>query len=65
HRKPVALVDVDGFWNPLLAMLDRMTDRGFLSAGLRASLIVAGTPEELFDAIGRWKPEPPKWERSG
>jgi len=29
HAKPVALLDVDGFWQPLLKMLDHMTDQGF------------------------------------
>ena len=26
HAKPVVLLDVDGFWDPLVAQLDRMVD---------------------------------------
>ena len=30
HRKPVALLNVDGFYDALLALVDTMVDRGFL-----------------------------------
>ena len=30
HAKPTALLDVDGFWQPLLAQLRRMVDDGYL-----------------------------------
>jgi len=30
HRKPLVLVDVDGFWDPLLAQFRRMADDGLL-----------------------------------
>jgi uncharacterized protein (TIGR00730 family) len=30
HAKPTALLDVDGFWAPLLAQLRRMVDDGYL-----------------------------------
>ena len=30
HAKPVALVDVEGFWTGLVTQLDRMVDAGFL-----------------------------------
>ena len=29
HAKAVVLVDVDGFWDPFVAMLDRMVESGF------------------------------------
>src|SRR3712207_6890489 len=32
HAKPVVLVDVDGFWQPLLTQLRRMVDDGYLAA---------------------------------
>lgn len=38
HDKPVALLNVCGFYEPLLTMLDHMTDQGFLSASTRALL---------------------------
>ena len=30
HRKPVAFLNVDGFYDALLALVDTMVDRGFL-----------------------------------
>jgi uncharacterized protein (TIGR00730 family) len=61
HRKPVVLYDVDGFWQPLLAMLDQMVAAGFLRAEFRASLVVVRTPDELLEALEAWKPPAPKW----
>jgi len=39
HAKPVALVDVGGFWDPLVRLLDGLTSAGFVPAGARNSLI--------------------------
>lgn len=63
HAKPVALYDVNGFWQPLLIMLDQMTEQGFLSTQFRDSLIVASDPEALLDALTAWVPPPPKWSK--
>lgn len=62
HTKPVALYDVDGFWQPLLAMVDQMVDEGFLASRYRDSLIVARTPDELLEALRAWRPPPSKWQ---
>ncbi len=35
HTKPVALLDVDGFWDPFAALLDRAVEAGFLRAAHR------------------------------
>jgi uncharacterized protein (TIGR00730 family) len=35
HAKPVALVDVDGFWQGLVTQLDHMVDAGFLQPANR------------------------------
>ena len=35
HDKPVLLVNVKGYWNPLLALLDHMVAQGFADATLR------------------------------
>ncbi len=64
HRKPVALYDVDGFWMPLIAMLDGMVDAGFLAATFRDSLIVVRTPDDLLAAFDAWEPPTPKFARS-
>lgn len=62
HNKPVAIFDVDGYWQPLLRTIDTMVDSGFSTQAVRDSLIVASTIEELLEAIAVWQPPRPKWE---
>lgn len=62
HGKPVALFDVDGYWQPLLHALDSMTARGFLSPRFRDGLIVVDTAADLLAAIRSWVPQSPKWQ---
>src|SRR5216684_1854679 len=38
HAKPVVLLDVDGFWEPLVARLDRMVSSGLLKPASRQLL---------------------------
>lgn len=36
HRKPVWVIDIDGYWQPLLALMDHVIDQGFADASLRS-----------------------------
>jgi uncharacterized protein (TIGR00730 family) len=38
HAKPIALVDVGGFWDPMDSLLDGLTEAGFVSGMIRDSL---------------------------
>lgn len=52
HAKPVALIDVGGFWDPLASLLDGLTTAGFVPAAARDSLTRvrdAGEFLRLFD----------------
>jgi len=40
HRKPILLLDADGFWQPLRALINHVIDRGFAEPGL-AGLVTA------------------------
>lgn len=64
HSKPIAVYDVGGFWDPLLEMMDRLVDQGFISAEFRRALIVASDPDELLSALREWEPPAPKWGES-
>ena len=64
HRKPVGVMDVDGYWDPLLAMADRMVDHGFLPPHLRAALLVAREPDALIDAFLAYRPAAARWPSS-
>src|SRR5207302_4926260 len=48
HSKPVGLLNTAGFFDPLLAWVDRCVAEGFLRPEHRALLRVAGDPEELL-----------------
>lgn len=62
HDKPIALVDVNGFYAPAAALLDRAVADGFLAADVRASIVVAPTGAEALDAFASWRrPALGKW----
>jgi uncharacterized protein (TIGR00730 family) len=56
HAKPVAVLDVGGFWAPLLAQLDVMVDAGLLKARNRALLQRHDDVGALLDAFARYGP---------
>jgi uncharacterized protein (TIGR00730 family) len=48
HDKPVALLDPDGFYDPLVEQLDRMVTEGYLGVDLRARLPRVPDLDELL-----------------
>jgi uncharacterized protein (TIGR00730 family) len=62
HAKPVAVLEVDGFWRPLLDALDTMTAHGFLKPALRSTLLVARDSASLLVKTAGWQSPAPKWE---
>jgi uncharacterized protein (TIGR00730 family) len=62
HTKPVALLNVGGFWDPLLAMIDHLVDQGFVRLQSRAMLLADDDPARLLarlesyeaPAVTRW-----------
>ena len=51
HEKTVGLLNVDGFFDSLLAWLDRAVQDEFLKSKHRRLLIEAKEPEELLDRL--------------
>jgi uncharacterized protein (TIGR00730 family) len=56
HRKPVGLLNVAGFYDALLALLDHMTQQGLLRAENRSQLLVADNIDELLTQMHAWQP---------
>jgi uncharacterized protein (TIGR00730 family) len=48
HERPIVLLDSDGFWQHLLAQLDRMIDEGLSSRSLLDLFEVARSPEDAL-----------------
>lgn len=51
HDKPIGLVDVDGFYQPLLRMVEHMVANGFTKPGYRDLLAVHPDPAVLLDGF--------------
>jgi uncharacterized protein (TIGR00730 family) len=48
HAKPVALVDVNGFWDPLAGLLDALTEAGFVPETMRRSVVRVDNADEFL-----------------
>ncbi len=57
HDKPIVLVDIDGYWKPLLDLLDHAIGAGFAPARMRAAVEVVRDPDELLRVL-QSAPEP-------
>ncbi len=64
HGKPVGLLNVAGFFTPLLAWLDHVVAAGLLKPKHRDLLIVADTVPDLLDRLAAFTPPPDvrKWD---
>jgi uncharacterized protein (TIGR00730 family) len=51
HAKPIGLLDVRGYFEPLLAFVDRAVEAGFLRRDQRAALLVAEDAASLLDVL--------------
>lgn len=51
HRKPILLLNVKGYWDPLVALIDRVIGDGFADASLRDLMSVVETPEAAVEAL--------------
>jgi uncharacterized protein (TIGR00730 family) len=61
HAKPVALLDVDGFWQPQLAQLRRMVDDGYLDAARLDALGVVQDAAGLLAFVADYVHPARKW----
>lgn len=62
HAKPCALLNVRGFYDPLLVFLDHVVGEGFLKQVHRDMIVVADEPVALLDALKTHRaPTETKW----
>jgi hypothetical protein len=66
HRKPIALLDVEGYFGALLAFVDRAVEAGFIRPRYRGLFAVSPTVDELLPVLARHEPPPPiaSWARA-
>ncbi len=62
HAKPCGLLNVAGYYDPLLAFLDRTVEERFVNAQHRGMIVTAAAPRELLDRLASHRPPVvPKW----
>jgi uncharacterized protein (TIGR00730 family) len=53
HDKPIILIDIDGYWQPLLTLIDHVIEQSFATAASRRLFTVVSDVDEVLDCIGR------------
>ncbi|EYU18134.1 hypothetical protein ABFS82_10G063000 [Erythranthe guttata] len=57
HRKPVGLLNVEGYYNSLLSFLDKAVDEGFISPTSRRIIVSAPSAKQLVRELEEHIPE--------
>lgn len=57
HKKPIGILNVNGYFNGLIAQLDTMVKEGFLSPANRRLLIESDDVTELLNLLSDFRPE--------
>jgi uncharacterized protein (TIGR00730 family) len=62
HRKPVGVLNINGFYDDLIALLRTMVDKGFLKAENQRMLLFADSLDSLLEIMRNYQPPAaPKW----
>jgi hypothetical protein len=51
HRKPIFLLSTEGYWQPLIALLDHIVDQGFADPSVKGLIRLVNTVTELQSAL--------------
>ncbi|MGI9505736.1 MAG: TIGR00730 family Rossman fold protein, partial [Geminicoccaceae bacterium] len=52
HQKPIILVNVDGFWDPLNSLIQQVVDQGFADADIYSMLHSVDSADAVLPALG-------------
>ena len=62
HAKPVGLLDVGGYWRPLVRLLDHAVEEGFLRQAHRKLVVIDRSPSRLLERLARHRvPAATRW----
>jgi uncharacterized protein (TIGR00730 family) len=62
HKKPCGLLNVSGFYDPIIQFLDHAVREQFIRPAHRETVLVDSDPDRLLDALERAVlPDVPKW----
>lgn len=57
HQKPNGLLNIEGYYEPLLALFDRAVTEAFLKPELRQLVLEASDPNHLLDLMAAYIPK--------
>lgn len=61
HQKPCSVLNINGYWSPLLQMIDHAVDSGFVDEMYRRMLVVGDEPDDLLDRLESYEPPTDKF----
>ncbi|WP_426276523.1 TIGR00730 family Rossman fold protein [Chryseobacterium sp. S-02] len=62
HQKPIGVLNIDGFYDDLIQLIQTMVDKGFLRPINRDMLLISDTIDELLEMMKNYKaPTIGKW----
>jgi uncharacterized protein (TIGR00730 family) len=62
HGKPIGLLNVAGYYDPLIALVDRAVGEGFVSPENRSLILVEGEADPLLERLSAYVGPPrPEW----
>ncbi len=56
HQKPIGILNVNGFYDPLIAQLDHMVSKGLLKQGNRDLIMIDGSVDGLLAKMEAYEP---------
>ncbi|WP_414043802.1 TIGR00730 family Rossman fold protein [Macrococcus animalis] len=56
HQKPIGILNIDGFYDPLIQMLEKMIQEGFIGEHYSELAIVDANPSSLIDKMKNAQP---------
>jgi hypothetical protein len=65
HSKPCGFLNVNGYFDPLLAMIERMVAEGFMARSFAAMLAIETDPVRLLECFSVYQPPASKWSAQG
>ena len=51
HEKPILLLNTNGFWDPLVGLIDHVIGQGFADASLKDLVQVVADPDAMAEAL--------------
>lgn len=62
HKKPIGILNIDGFYNDLINLVENMVNKGFLKAVNRDMLLISDTIDGLLEKMRNYQaPTVGKW----